>query len=133
MDIVNTEDRKKSSGDERIESTRGSFYQRPAVDILENANEYSMYFDLPGVEKNDIDIKVEKDVLSLTAECSKVAGVDYQVLRREMAYSGFKRSFELGSSVDTEKIQAEYQDGTLKLTLPKREEQKTRHISISVD
>lgn len=115
-----------------IESTKGNIYKTPECDIYENDNEYIMYFDIPGVNKDDISLKVEKDVLSLTADCSKKAGETYNCLRDEMMYSGFKRSFDLGGSVDSDEINADYKNGTLKLVLPKKEKQKTKQISINV-
>ena len=115
-----------------VESTKGNIYKTPDCDIYENDNEYIMYFDIPGVEKDDIALKVEKDVLNLTAECTKKAGENYTCLRDEMLYSGFKRSFDLGDSVNSDDIKADYKNGTLKLILPKKEKQKTRQISINV-
>jgi len=127
MDII-----KKDKDNKELESTRGNSYRSPECDIYETEESYLMYFDIPGVEKKDLNLKVEKDTLLLTAECSKRAGEGYQCLRDEMIYSGFKRSFQLGDAVDTEKIEAEYKNGTLKLKLPKREEQKTKQIKINV-
>ncbi len=115
-----------------VESTKGNIYKTPDCDIYENDNEYVMYFDIPGVEKDDISLKVEKDILTLTAECTKRAGENYTCLRDEMMYSGFKRSFDLGDSVNSDEINADYKNGTLKLLLPKKEKQKTRQISINV-
>ena len=115
-----------------IESTKGNIYKTPECDIYENDNEYIMYFDIPGVEKDDISLKVEKDVLNLTADCTKKAGENYTCLRDEMLYSGFKRSFDLGDSVNSDEIKADYKNGTLKLILPKKEKQKTKQISINV-
>ena len=117
---------------DNIESARGNVYKTPDCDIYENDNEYIMYFDIPGVEKNDILLKVEKDILVLTADCTKKAGENYTCLRDEMMYSGFKRTFDLGDSVDSDGIKADYKNGTLKLVLPKKEKQKTKQISINV-
>ncbi len=128
MDIV-----KRNRNNENVESTKGDLYRKPDCDIYENDDAYTMYFDLPGVEKEDIEVKVEKDVLTLSADCTKKAGEDYSCLRDEMIYSGFKRSFELGDSVNSNDIRANYKDGTLQLTLPKRDEQKTHKISIAVN
>ena len=123
---------KKEQKNENIESTRGNVYRSPDCDIYETEDDYIMYFDLPGVEKKDMNLKVEKDTLTLTAECTKRAGEGYDCIRDEMIYSGFKRSFHLGDSVNADSITAEYKDGTLKLKLPKREEQKTKKIQINV-
>jgi HSP20 family protein len=127
MDLV----RKKTEKSD-VESTRGEFYRSPACDITENENEYVIKFDIPGVEKNDLSLNVEKNVLSLTAECRKQAGPETVCLREEIDYSGYKRSFDLGDSVDTDAIKADYKNGTLKLVLPKREERKTRQIKIDI-
>lgn len=124
---------KKEGNETRVESKKGSEYRLPAVDIVETDNEYVMYFDMPGVEKDDIQLKIEKGILNLTAECSKLPGAGFECLRNEMSFSGFRRSFELGDSVNGEGIAADYKNGTLKLTLPKREEQKTKQIKIKVE
>lgn len=118
--------------DKNLESTRGIRYQKPLCDIYESDNEYTIYFDLPGVEKSDIDLKVEKDILTLTAECSKQAGEGYSCIREEMDYAGFRRSFNLNKTVDSTKISADYNEGSLKLSLPKKEEQKSKQIEIKV-
>ena len=124
--------RKDLKKNEKVESTRGYVYETPACDIYENENSYKIYFDLPSVEKDEISLKVEKDVLTLKAECSKKADKGYECIREEMRYAGYKRSFELNNAVDSEKIDANYENGTLILTLPKKEEQKTKEIKINV-
>lgn len=123
---------KELKKEEKIESTRGYIYDTPACDLYENENEYKMYFDIPGVEKDEISLKVEKDILTLKAENSKKPDMGYECIRSEMKFNGYKRSFELNNAVDADKINADYQDGTLILTLPKREEQKTKEIKIKV-
>src|SRR4030042_1723582 len=111
---------KELKKDEKIESTRGYIYDTPACDLYENENEYKMYFDIPGVEKDEISLNVEKDVLTLKAECSKKPDKGYECIRSEMKYEGYKRSFELNNAVDADKINGDYQNGTLILTLPKK-------------
>jgi len=116
-----------------IESTKGIFYDTPECDINETDNEFIIYFDIPGVEKEGINLKVEKDILTLTAESTKKASEGYNTLREEFEYSGYRRSFNLNKSIDTEKIGADYDNGTLKVTLPKKEEKKTREIKININ
>lgn len=125
-------DKRKNDNKTKVESTRGFVYDKPECDIYETDNEYKIYFDVPGVEKSDINLNVEKDVLTLTANCSKEPVKDYDCLREEMRYTGYKRSFELNNTVNTEKINADYENGSLLVTLPKREEQKTKEIQINV-
>jgi len=124
---------KKDINKENVESTRGYIYESPDSDIYEENNKYTIIFDIPGVDKEDINLKVEKNVLTLTAECTKAPGENYECLRHEMNYSGYKRSFELGDSIDSQKIDADYNNGTLTLTLPKKEELKAKEINIKVN
>ena len=84
---------KKETNDTKVESKKGNEYRLPAVDIVESDSEYLMYFDIPGVEKDDIQLKVEKGVLTLTAECSKLPGAEFECIRNEMAFSGFRNNF----------------------------------------
>jgi len=123
---------KELEKNEKIESTRGYIYETPLCDLYETENEYKIYFDIPGVEKDEISLNVEKDVLTLKAECLKKPDIGYECIRSEMKFNGYKRSFELNNAVDADKINADYQNETLILNLPKREEQKTKEIKIKV-
>jgi len=127
MDLI-----KKKENNETVESTRGYVYSVPDTDIFEDKEKYSIVFDLPGIEKEDIILKIEKDILTITAESKKEPLDSYECLRQEMEFSGFKRSFNLNGIVDSNKITADYKNGTLTLILPKIEEQKTREIQIKV-
>jgi len=123
---------KKEETNKNIESTRGYIYDTPYTDIFESENEYKIIFELPGIEKEDINIKIEKDILTLTAESKKEPIEGYQCIREEMEFNGYQRSFNLNGVVNTDKIIADYQDGTLTITLPKKEEQKTKEIKINI-
>ena len=118
--------------EQNVESTRGYFYTSPDTDIYETDDEFKMIYEIPGVEKTDVNIKVEKDVLTMTAECSKSPVSGNECLRAEMDFVGYKRSFNLNNLVDVEKIKADYSGGVLALTLPKLEEKKTKEIKITV-
>ncbi|MBN2544960.1 MAG: Hsp20/alpha crystallin family protein, partial [Spirochaetes bacterium] len=91
-----------------------------------------IYFDLPGVDKDSINLKVEKDILTLTGDCTKKPAEGFSCTREEMEYFGYRRSFNLNKTVDADKIAADYDNGALKVKLPKREEQKTKEIKISI-
>ena len=123
---------KKKETNETVESTRGYVYDVPETDITEDKEKYTITFDLPGIEKDDINLKVEKDILTVTAESGKQPMDSYETLREEMEFVGYQRSFNLNNVIDPEKIKADYQNGTLTLTLLKREEQKTKEIQIKV-
>ena len=106
----------------------------PAVDIYEKGTDVVLKAELPGLDPKDVDIRVENNVLTLQGE-RKFEGEtkreDYH--RVERAYGGFTRSFTLPSTVDTTNVKADYKDGVLRITLPKREEAKPKQIQISVN
>jgi HSP20 family protein len=105
----------------------------PAVDIFEHEGNIVLKAELPGVDAKGVDIRVENNVLSLRGERkfeSEVKREDYH--RVERAYGTFSRSFTLPNVVDTEKIEAKYKDGVLRVTLPQKEEAKPKQISIAV-
>ena len=97
----------------------------PAVDIYETENELVVKADLPDVNPQDLDIRVEGNILTIRGERkfeNKVNEENY--LRVERAYGSFSRSFSLANTVNSEAIKAEYTNGVLTLTIPKREEAK---------
>ena len=106
----------------------------PAVDIYETENELVVKADLPGVNPQNLDIRVENNILTIRGERkfeNKVNEDNY--LRVERVYGSFSRSFSLANSVKTEAIKADYQNGVLTLSLPKREEAKPKQIKVTVD
>jgi HSP20 family protein len=105
----------------------------PAVDIYETENELVIKADLPDVNPQNLDIRVENNILTIRGERkfeSKVNEDNY--LRVERAYGSFSRSFSLANSVKTDAIKADYQNGVLTLSLPKREEAKPKQIKVTV-
>src|SRR5262245_47170611 len=103
----------------------------PPVDIVEEADRLVFRAEIPGVAKDDIDVKVENGTLILKGEKKQEKVSDTETSHRvERFYGVFSRSFALPTSIDTEKIQARYKDGVLELVLPKAEEARPRKISI---
>ena len=105
----------------------------PAVDIFETEHELVVKADLPDVNSQDLDIRVENNILTIRGERKfekKVNEDNY--LRVERAYGTFSRSFTLANSVNADAIKAEYQNGVLTLTIPKREEAKPKQIKVNV-
>jgi HSP20 family protein len=105
----------------------------PSVDIYEHDNTIVLKAEIPGVDPKDVDIRVENNTLTLRGERK----LDHEVKRDsyhrvERTYGQFSRSFTLPSTVNTEKIKAEYKDGVLKVALPKREEAKPKQIQVDV-
>ena len=105
----------------------------PAVDIYETEHELVVKADLPDVNPQDLDIHVENNILTIRGERkfeNKVNEENY--LRVERAYGSFSRSFSLANSVKSEAIKADYQNGVLMLSIPKREEAKPKQIKVNV-
>lgn len=105
----------------------------PAVDIYETEQELVVKADLPEVDPKQLDIRVENNLLTIRGERKfekKVNEDNY--LRVERAYGSFSRSFSLANTVNSEAIKAEYQNGVLTLTIPKREEAKPKQIKVNV-
>ncbi len=106
----------------------------PAVDIYETEHELVVKADLPEVDPKDLDIRVENNNLTIRGERKfekKVNEDNY--LRVERAYGSFARSFTLANTVNSDAIKADYQDGVLTLTIPKREEAKPKQIKVDVN
>src|ERR1700719_1182918 len=105
----------------------------PAVDIYETANELVVKADLPDVNPQDLDIRVENNILTIRGERKfdkKVTDDNY--LRIERAYGSFSRGFSLANFVNSESIQAHYHNRVLTLSLPQREEAKPKQIKVNV-
>src|SRR5579864_1750243 len=105
----------------------------PAVDIFETEHELVVKADLPDVDPKDLDIQVENNVLSIRGERKFEKNVkEDNYLRIERAYGSFSRSFSLANTVNSEAIKADYRNGVLTLSIPKREEAKPKQIKVNV-
>ena len=104
----------------------------PPVDIVESEEAFVATADLPGLSKEDIEVALEDNVLTVSGERSYAKNGDEASFRRvERAYGTFRRSFTLPSIVDAAKVDASFENGVLTLTLPKAETAKSRKISVS--
>jgi HSP20 family protein len=105
----------------------------PKVDVAEFEDRYEVHADLPGLSKDDINVTLEKGVLTIEGErkrSSETKSEDF--LRTERVYGKFSRTFNLGDRVDASKISAAYKDGVLTLGLPKSEVVKPKAIEVTV-
>ena len=106
----------------------------PAVDILENENELVVKADVPGVNMDLIDIQMENGTLAIkgerTFQAPKGEGDGYH--RIERSYGSFARYFTVPETVDADKIRADFRDGVLTVTLPKKEVAKPKSIKVEV-
>jgi HSP20 family protein len=103
----------------------------PPVDIYENENAFVATADLPGLDKKDIEVSLEDNVLTVSGERSYEKNGQQGSFRRvERAYGTFRRSFNLPAIVDATKVDARFENGVLTLTLPKSETAKSRKIDV---
>lgn len=99
----------------------------PAVNIMETAEAYALEIAVPGMKKSDFTIDIDNKVLAIassTKDTREERNANYT--RREFGYSSFKRTFTLPDTVEEENVSASYEDGILKVYLPKREEAKQK-------
>jgi HSP20 family protein len=106
----------------------------PAVDIFQtDQHEVVLKAEVPGLKREDIDLKVENNTLTIKGERRQEKSVAKEHYHRvERCYGAFSRSFSLPNAIDSEKVRAEYRDGVLTVTLPLREEAKPRQIKVDV-
>lgn len=105
----------------------------PAVDVFEDQEAIRIMAELPGVRPEDVKISLENTTLTLRGEKKQVAEEKTErVHRYERAYGTFERTFTLPSTVDTDRIQANYENGILTVTLPKVERARPKEIPVDV-
>jgi len=106
----------------------------PAVNITENKDEYKVALAVPGMKKDDFNIDIDGNMLTISSEKEETKEEkDKKFTRKEYNFSSFSRSFTLPDEVNKEKIEAKYEDGVLKLSLPRKEELKkitAKHIAV---
>lgn len=101
----------------------------PPVDIYETDDKYLILMDMPGVDKESIDITVEGDKLTVFGKVLKI-DKEWEPISTEFTLSDYKREFNIGNKVNVNKIDAKYENGILKLELEKSELAKPRKIEV---
>ncbi|OQP63864.1 heat-shock protein Hsp20 [Niastella vici] len=114
---------------------KGKSLTTPAVNISETKDHFEISVAAPGLKKDDFNIDVEENMLTISCEKEeKKEEKDERYTRKEYNYTSFSRSFTLPEEVIKEKIEAVYQDGVLRITLPKTEQTKkaalAKHIAV---
>jgi len=105
----------------------------PAVDLVEKDSEFVAKVELPGVKKEEVKITLHDNILSIRGEKKEEKETkESNYHRLERSYGSFQRSFTLPTSVKNDKVEAEYKDGILTITLPKAEEAKRKQIDVKV-
>jgi len=105
----------------------------PSVDVFETEDALTLKADLPEVRIEDIDVRVENQTLTLRGQRKFEKEENIKGYHRiERSYGEFVRSFSVPSTVDTEKVQADYKNGVLTITLPKKEAAKPRQVKVAI-
>ncbi|MFA6053871.1 MAG: Hsp20/alpha crystallin family protein [Thermodesulfovibrionales bacterium] len=106
----------------------------PSVDIVKEGDDIVVKAELPGMKKEDIDVSLTKDTITISGEKKKEEKIekkDYYSLER--SYGSFKRSFSLPAEVQTEKASAKFKDGVLEIRIPKTEEAKKKEKKVIIE
>ena len=109
--------------------TREHIYISPFTDIIEEENGYRLVADIPGAEKELLSLTVENNTIEFSAETGAEFNENNQGMAQDAVYT-YRRAFRLGDEIDTAKIEAAYDKGTLTITLPKSEKAQPRKIAI---
>jgi HSP20 family protein len=102
----------------------------PAVNIKEDNDGYEVEMSVPGFDKNDFNIEVNNSLLTISSDkkIEKETNEGQQFTRREFSYQSFSRSFTLPETADGENVSATYENGLLKISIPKKEEAKPKPV-----
>ena len=116
---------------EKEEKTIPARYYVPDTDIFETADALVVVMEMPGVEKDNLDVKIEEDTLKIEGRIDLSKYAEMEPVYTEYNVGHYSRNFSLSSKIDRDKITAETKDGVLTLTLPKAQEAKPRKIKIN--
>ncbi len=106
----------------------------PKVDIYEDDDRYILKADLPGLNKEDIQVDLNDNTLRISGEKKNVEKTSKDnYVRLERKYGKFVRSFTVSDNIDTQNIKANYKDGVLEVTLPKKEEAKPKQLKVHIN
>ena len=112
---------------------REDVFSFPPVNIVENTNAYQLEVAIPGLEKADFNITLDGNILSISADKKEASQVETEkVIRKEFSHKAFKRSFTLDEKIEAAAIEAKYENGILKLNLPKKEVAKVTSKEITI-
>ena len=104
----------------------------PRVDVAESDKDIVVQVEVPGMRREEINLTIEDNVLTLSGEKEQEALEGYRYHRAERTQGRFRRTFSLPASIDSAKVKAAYKDGLLTITLPKVEAHRPKEITVSV-
>ncbi|HLV00472.1 MAG TPA: Hsp20/alpha crystallin family protein [Acidobacteriota bacterium] len=105
---------------------------RPAADIYETESDIHLDVELPGFQRDEIEISLDNGALTISGERKMEEEKDRNYHRTERAYGRFQRTFQLPTTADDENVKAELKNGVLAITIPKRPEARRKHIPVTV-
>ena len=120
----------EESPSEDMERTRSRRAFIPRADIYETENEIIVLADVPGANENNVDITLEKNVLTIVAYIDPIRSGEYDIAYAEYEEGDYQRSVRLSDEIDRDKIEASVSDGVLRLRLPKSQEAAAHKISV---
>ena len=120
----------KANGENQVESTRGARIYRPMADICETENGIVIALDIPGAGQDDVEITLEKRVLTIKARGQQTRPEAYSPVYAEYGEGDYERAFSLSEEIDEAKIKAAVHAGVLMLELPKVEPAKPKRIKV---
>jgi len=120
--------REESLPAEQSQDTEAVF--APNIDISENDGKIELILDMPGTDRDSVEITVENNTLTIEGDCGIEAPEGYELVSREYNTGKYRRDFTLSNDVESEKITARSKNGVLQVTIPKREVKKPRKIKI---
>jgi HSP20 family protein len=112
------------------EGTRPGPVFRPDIDILELNDGFVVFADVPGVDDQSVDIRLEKGVLTLDAQLASAPEPDWNLLHEEYRFGSYHREFRTSDDIDASGVSAKMRNGVLELHLPKSAEHKPRSIPV---
>ena len=118
---------------EEMERTRSRRSFVPRADIYETENEIIVLTDIPGANKDTVDIMLEKNLLTIRGMVEEPTAESYELAYAEYPIGDYERTFALSDEVDKSKIEATMKNGVLRLLLPKAEEAKVRKIAVRLE
>ena len=113
-------------------SAVGQAHVLPPVDVFENEQSITLLADLPGVSRDQLQIRIDGDSLVLEATATTQGPENMQLVYVEAQCPTYRRQFTLSRELDTSRVEAQLRDGVLRLTIPKAEEAKPRRIQVQV-
>jgi len=116
----------------RTDGTRADAALMPPVEVIEDASGITLYADLPGVPKENLNLSIESDTVTIEGELHLDVPEGLEVTHAEVSIPSFRRVFTLSKELDANKVAAEFANGVLRLRIPKAEHAQPRKIPVNV-